>query len=109
MTRNVRSCRVAIGSVNDRLHDAPAKYLCSVNASSSTAKRANRWMTSRLSTWRERPLLAALVAGFMVVWALRIPAQNGSKWDSILANAAWALLVCVAVVAIVGRRSSHSE
>jgi hypothetical protein len=49
-------------------------------------------------------------AGFIVVWGLRIPAQDGSTWDSILANAAWALLVCVAMVAaVIGRRSSKSE
>jgi len=79
-----------------------------VDSSSAIAKRVVHWLTGRLSAWRERPLLAAMVAGFIIVWALRVPAQEGSRWDSILANAAWALLVCVTVAAVVGRRSNES-
>jgi hypothetical protein len=80
-----------------------------VDTSSTSAKRTTQWLTGRLSAWRERPLLAALVAGFIVVWGLRIPAQDGSAWDSVLASAGWALLVCAVVVAaVVGRRSNKS-
>ncbi len=54
---------------------------------------------------KKRPLLAVIVASLVVVWALRIPAQDGSRWDSVLAGAAWILLVGTAVVALVsGRR-----
>lgn len=68
------------------------------------------WLRSRLSAWRERPLLAVLVASFLVVWALRIPAQDESKLDSILAGAGWILLICWVVVALVGgRRSNQPE
>jgi hypothetical protein len=50
-----------------------------------------------------------MVVGFIVVWGLRIPAQDGSEWDSILAKAGWAFLVCAVVVAAaVGRRSNKS-
>jgi ABC-type Co2+ transport system permease subunit len=68
------------------------------------------WLRARLLEWRKRPLLAVVAASFLVVWALRIPAQDGSKWDSILASAAWFLLVGTVVVALVdGRRSNRSE
>jgi ABC-type Co2+ transport system permease subunit len=60
------------------------------------------WLKSRLVEVRERPFLAVLVASLIVVMALRTPAQNGSRWDSILAGAAWILVVVCAVVALLG-------
>lgn len=62
------------------------------------------WLVSRQDEVRKRPSLAVLFVSFMVVWALRIPAQNGSRWDSILAGAAWILLVGMVAVALVGGR-----
>ncbi|WP_345530059.1 hypothetical protein [Nocardioides endophyticus] len=67
-----------------------------------------RRLKTYLPAWRERPVLAIMVAGFITAWALRIPAQHGSTWDSILAGAAWILLICCAVVGLVGGRPSNS-
>jgi len=68
------------------------------------------WLKTHLSAWRERRLLAVMVASFIALWTLRIPAQHGSAWDSTLAGAAWVLLVCCAVVGLVGvRRSNRSK
>ena len=67
------------------------------------------WLRFRLVELRKRPTLAVLLVGFMVIWALRIPAQNGSRWDSILAGAAWILLVGSFVVALVGGRRSNKS
>jgi hypothetical protein len=68
-----------------------------------------RRLKTYLSAWRERPVLAVMVAGFIATWVLRIPAQHGSAWDSILAGAAWILLICCAVVGLVGGRRSSSS
>ena len=63
-----------------------------------------RLLRSRLSAMRKRPILAVLQVAFILVWALMIPAPNGSKWDSILFGAGWILLICLGVVALVGGR-----
>jgi hypothetical protein len=60
------------------------------------------WLKSRLVEVRERPFLAVLAASLIVVMVLRTSAQNGSRWDSILAGAAWILVVACAVVALLG-------
>ena len=62
------------------------------------------WLRSRIVEMKQRPFLAVMVASFILVWALRIPAPDGSSWDSILAAAAWILLVGTAVVALLGGR-----
>lgn len=58
------------------------------------------WLRSRIVEMKKRPFLALMVLSFILVWALRIPARDGSSLDSILTAAAWILLVGKAVVAL---------
>jgi hypothetical protein len=53
-------------------------------------------------------VLAAVAGSCMAVWALAIYA-DGSKWESILTDVTYVLLICVAVVAPFGGPRSKSE
>ena len=68
-----------------------------------------RWLSARLSMWRGRPLLAAVVVSFFALWALRIPTQRGSTWDSFLAHGAWFLLICWVVASLLDARSDNTR
>jgi hypothetical protein len=66
-----------------------------------------RRLMSRLIEIRSRPVLVVLAGSFVLTWFMRIPARNGSTWDSLLANVAWALLIGTAIYALLSGIYKH--